>query len=116
MLCVKVSTCNAHPSAKTIFVIIAGPVIVSPEETAKHPEQINGVKEPNALEVTSDSPPFSTPFTATSSAKGLGTEQDVAQPYKENASCLHLVDIRGIIDGDSDVELPTFDLVSSLGI
>ena len=67
------------------------------------------------MKVTSDSSSLSQPFSAFAGAfrKGLETE---TQPCEENTSSVIIVDTNGGGDEDNDFDLPTFDLISSLGI
>ena len=65
------------------------------------------------MKVTSDSSSFSACAGAGALRKGFETE---TQPCEENTSSVHIIDTNGGGDEDSDFDLPTFDLISSLGI
>lgn len=93
--------------------ITTGPVIkeVSPEKGTEHVGQTSDVSGASAAS------PAASPFTSRSAlCVSNGKEEDVAQLSGKNF-CVDIGDISvAMDDADSDVELPTFDLVSSLGI
>ena len=66
------------------------------------------------MKVTSDSSSLSQPFSACAGALRKGFETET-QRCEENTSSVH-IDTNGSGDEDSDFDLPTFDLISSLGI
>ena len=67
------------------------------------------------MKLTSDSSSLSQPFSACTGALRKGFETET-QPCEENTSSVDIIDSNGGGDGDSDFDLPTFDLISSLGI
>ena len=67
------------------------------------------------MKVTSDSSSLSQPFSTCAGALRKGFETQT-QPSEENTSSVHITDTNGGGDEDSDFDLPTFDLISSLGI
>lgn len=82
-------------------------------ETTEQVYQTSEVKDhEHVSEVSSHS--LCTSLSTPSTSKG--TEQRESLSSVENALCLGTMDISDpFVDHDSDVELPTFDLVSSLG-
>ena len=58
---------------------------------------------------------LSQPFSACAGARRKGFEIET-RPCEENTSSVDIIDTNGGGDEDSDFDLPTFDLISSLGI
>ena len=67
------------------------------------------------MKITSDSSSLSQPISACAGALRKGFETET-QPCEENTSSVHIINTNGAGDEDNDFDLPTFDLISSLGI
>ena len=67
------------------------------------------------MKVTSDSSSLSQPFRACAGALRKAFETET-RPCEENTSSVDITDTNGGGDEDNDFDLPTFDLISSLGI